>query len=327
MSRVRVTAPHRSRGAMRGAVREEKYQYKLGSHGGSLLTLSRSAGKAKSISCHATPRKRSRMPKLVRRSQWTDCSVRMHAFSSIPSVLPRVSSVLSNVRAKCIFDLAIALQRHRPRSRPALCSSGLADHPRDEHGPRWVRAPNCGDSPIREAHSLTRPTPDPPVIAVIAVQEQRMGAAAAAAAAAADADVTRCTTWVAPRQGIRQAHGRAPPCSYGGTPTSQEEEEEEDEGEEGWKLDAGKHNFLGARHNSHVQQQQQQPGQHPPRGTSPLPGCISWPCEREIWKRFERIRKWTAEEAAQTWLSHPWTKFKRCAERWRLALAVEAVAW
>jgi hypothetical protein len=64
-----------------------------------------------------------------------------------------------------------------------------------------------------------------------------------------------------------------------------------------------------------------------PRGTSPLPGCISWPCEREIWKRFERIRKWTAEEAAQTWLSHPWTKFKRCAERWRLALAVEAVAW
>ena len=68
-------------------------------------------------------------------------------------------------------------------------------------------------------------------------------------------------------------------------------------------------------------------GNNPPRGTSPLPGCISWPCEREIWKRFERIRKWTAEEAAQTWLSHPWTKFKRCAERWRLALAVEAVAW
>ncbi len=68
-------------------------------------------------------------------------------------------------------------------------------------------------------------------------------------------------------------------------------------------------------------------GNTPPRGTSPLPGCISWPCEREVWKRFERIRKWTAEEAAQTWLSHPWTKFKRCAERWRLALAVEAVAW
>jgi hypothetical protein len=68
-------------------------------------------------------------------------------------------------------------------------------------------------------------------------------------------------------------------------------------------------------------------GNNPPRGNSPLPGCISWPCEREIWKRFERIRKWTAEEAAQTWLSHPWTKFKRCAERWRLALAVEAVAW
>jgi hypothetical protein len=67
-------------------------------------------------------------------------------------------------------------------------------------------------------------------------------------------------------------------------------------------------------------------GDTPPQG-SPLPGCISWPCEREIWKRFERIRKWTAEEAAQTWLSHPWTKFKRCAERWRLALAVEAVAW
>ena len=39
MSRVRVTAPHRSRGAMRGAVREEKYQYKLGSHGGSLLLV------------------------------------------------------------------------------------------------------------------------------------------------------------------------------------------------------------------------------------------------------------------------------------------------
>jgi len=109
---------------------------------------------------------------------------------------------------------------------------------------------------VRHTHS-----PDlHPTLPVIAVQEQRMGAAAAAAAA----DVTRCTTWVAPRQGIRQAHGRAPPCSYGGTPTSQEEEEEEDEGEEGWKLDAGKHNFLGARHNSHVQQQQQQPGQQPP---------------------------------------------------------------
>jgi len=77
---------------------------------------------------------------------------------------------------------------------------------------------------------------------------------------------------VAPRQGIRQAHGRAPPCSYGGTPTSQEEEEEEDEGEEGWKLDAGKHNFLGARHNSHVQQQQQQPGQQPPPGHQPPAG-------------------------------------------------------